>query len=46
MARSFLASQIAGDLGYERARNLGKKKENDERVPFYLLLVPVTHCGG
>ena len=25
---------------------MGEKKENNERVPFYLLLVPVTHRGG
>ena len=24
----------------------GEKKKNGERVPFYLLLVPVTHRGG
>jgi hypothetical protein len=25
---------------------LGEKKENHERVPFYLLLAPVMHRGG
>ena len=41
--QKLLASQIAGDLGYKRAWNLREKKEDDEGVPFYLLLAPVMH---
>ena len=33
-------SKIANDLGHARTWNLRGKKEYDERVPFYLLLVP------
>ena len=44
--QELLAIQIAGDLGHERAWNLRKKKEDDERIPFYLLLAPVMHRGG
>ena len=40
-----LVSQIAGNLGHERAWNLGEKKDGDG-VPFYLLLAPVMHRGG
>ena len=36
-------NQIADDLGYERAWNLWEKKDSDEWVPFYLLLM---HRGG
>jgi len=39
-----LVSQIAGNLGHERAWNLGEKKDGDG-VPFYLLLAPVMHRG-
>jgi len=38
-------SQIADDLGHERAWNLGEKKEDGEGVPFYLLLAPEMHHG-
>ena len=41
-----LASQIASDLGHEKAWKLREKKENDEGVPFYLLLVPVIMYHG
>ena len=44
--QELLACQIAGDLGHKRFWNLGEKKEDDERVPFYLLLAPVRHRGG
>ena len=44
--QKLLASQVAGDLGHKRAWNLGEKKEDDKRVPFYLLLAPVMHRGG
>ena len=43
--RELLASLIAGNLGYERAWNLGEKKDGDG-VPFYLLLASVMHRGG
>jgi len=43
--QEFLASQIAGDLGRERSWNLEKKKEEDKRILFYLLLAPVMHRG-
>ena len=36
-------SQITDDLGYDRIWNLGEKKEDDEGVLFYLLLVPEIH---
>ena len=39
-------NQITDDLGHERAWNLGKKKENGEGVPFYLLFVSEMHHGG
>ena len=39
-------SQIANDLGHERAWNLREKKEDDEGVPFYLLLAPDMYHGG
>jgi len=39
-------SQITDDLGHERVRNLGKKKEDDEGVPFYPLLAPRMHHGS
>ena len=38
-------SQIADDLGHERAWNLLEKKEDGEGVPFYLLLAPEMHHG-
>jgi len=41
-----LASQIASDLGHEKAWKLREKKENDEGIPFYLLLVPVIMYHG
>ena len=44
--QELLASQIAGDLGHKRVWNLGEKKEDDERVPFYLLLAQVMHRGA
>ena len=44
--QEFLASQIAGDLERERSWNLEKKKEEDKRILFYLLLAPVMHRGG
>ena len=43
--QELLASQIAGDLGHERAWNLEKKKDDNEGVPFYLLIAPVMHRG-
>ena len=36
-------SQIADNLEHERAWNLEEKKEDDEGVLFYLLLVPEIH---
>jgi len=45
-SQELLAGQIVGDLRHESSWNLGKKKEDDERIPFYLLLAPVMHCGG
>ena len=39
--QKLLASQIAGDLGHERAWNLGKKKEDDEGDS----VLPLT-CAG
>ena len=44
--QELLAGLIASDLGHERSWNLGEKKEDGERVPFYLLLAPVMHRGG
>jgi len=41
--QKFLASQIAGDSKHERSFNLGKKKENDKRISFYLLLASRMH---
>jgi len=41
--QKFLASQIAGDSEHERSFNLGKKKENDKRISFYLLLASGMH---
>ena len=41
--QKFLASQIAGDSKHERSFNLGKKKENDKRISFYLLLASGMH---
>ena len=38
--------QIVSNLGHKRAWDLGEKKENDEGVPFYLLLASGMHCGG
>ena len=35
-----IVSQIDDELGHERVWNLGEKKENDEGVPFHLLLTP------
>jgi len=39
-------SQIANNLWYERAWNLGKKKEGDEGISFYLLLALGMYHGG
>ena len=39
-------SQIADDLGHERAWNLLEKKEDGEGVPFYLLLALGMYHGG
>ena len=44
--QELLAGLIASDLGHERSWNLGEKKEDGERVPFYLLRAPVMHRGG
>ena len=44
--QELLANQIAGDLGHERAWNLGEKKEDEEEVPFYLLLALTMYHGG
>jgi len=44
--QELLVSQIAGDLGHERAWNLGEKKKDGEEVPFYLLLALTMYHGG
>jgi len=44
--QELLATQIAGDLGHERAWNFRKKKEDNEGVPFYLLFAPVMYHGA
>jgi len=44
--QELLASQIAGDSEHDRARNLGKNKENGEGIPFYLLLALTMYHGG
>ncbi|KAG2561921.1 hypothetical protein PVAP13_8KG216605 [Panicum virgatum] len=39
-------NQIADDSGHERVWNLEEKKEDDEEVPFYLLLASGMYHGG
>ena len=39
-------SQIDDDFGHEGAWNLERKKEDDEMVPFYLLLASGIHHDG
>jgi hypothetical protein len=43
--QKLVAGQIVSDLGYKRAWDFGEKREDDERVSFYLLSAMEDHRG-
>jgi hypothetical protein len=46
MSAGSTVCRIPGDSGHGRARGAGQKKENDEGIRFYTLLVAETRRGG
>jgi hypothetical protein len=44
--QELLSGKNAGDLGRERKRGVGELRDDDEKVPFYLLPMAEKHRGG